>query len=86
MARQLPFWLMLVRPAPLAPIRKISRIYVVRTAFRPMHLYFGISVVDLTHHVGSAIIAVPCNRIRVFPKLDVLQCSHSASPQIVVMV
>src|ERR1700680_3152207 len=59
--------------APLAPIGEIAGIGVVRATFRPMHLCFRIGVVDFTHHVGSAVVAVPGNRVHVFAKFIVLQ-------------
>src|SRR5580692_8653118 len=71
---------------PLTPIGQITGICVVRATFRPMHLRFRIGVVDLTHHVGPAIVAVPGNRVHVFAKLVVLQGVQNAPPQIVVMI
>src|SRR5205807_7791682 len=71
---------------PLAPVREITGIGIVRTAFGPMHLGFGVSVVDLAYHVRSAVIAVPCNRIGVLAELGVGQRANCASPQVVVVI
>src|ERR1700730_13182183 len=52
--------------APPAPVCEIAGIGVVRATFRPMHLCCRIGVVDLTHHVGSSIVAVPGDCVHVF--------------------
>src|SRR5271169_2640712 len=66
--------------APLAPIRQIAGIGVIRPAFGPVHLCFRIRFMDFAHHVGSASVAVPRNRIGILAKRIVLQCAYGASP------
>src|ERR1700723_2056074 len=72
--------------APLAPISQIPRICIVRTAFRPVHLSLRLSILDLCHHLGSAVVAVPGNGIGVAAELCVGQHADRAAPQIIVMV
>src|ERR1039458_8083838 len=57
-----------------------------RTAFRPIKLRVGMSVVHLVHHLRRSDISVKCDRVAVFAHAPFIEFADRPSPQVVVMV